>query len=99
MPSGAKATVLMPSQPRARLWAIDRSGTDQEPIRDTSGTDRGSAKPVQVGQIKSRGTRDAMNREETHALWAQGRDAWNAWAQEMLAEKARLEEAGVVTDD
>ncbi len=35
-----------------------------------------------------------MNREETHALLAQGRDAWNAWAQGMLAERKRLEEAG-----
>ena len=35
-----------------------------------------------------------MNREETHALFAQGRDAWNAWAEGMLAERRRLEAAG-----
>ncbi len=35
-----------------------------------------------------------MNREETLALYAQGRDAWNAWAAERLAERKRLEEAG-----
>lgn len=35
-----------------------------------------------------------MNQAETLALFAQGRDAWNAWADEMLAEKHRLVEAG-----
>ena len=35
-----------------------------------------------------------MNREETLALYAQGREAWNKWANEMLAERKRLEEAG-----
>lgn len=35
-----------------------------------------------------------MNREETLALYAQGKDAWNAWANAMLAEKKRLEESG-----
>ncbi|MCH9752485.1 MAG: pentapeptide repeat-containing protein [Alphaproteobacteria bacterium] len=35
-----------------------------------------------------------MNREETLALWRHGKDAWNAWADEMLAERERLEEAG-----
>ena len=35
-----------------------------------------------------------MNREETHALYAQGKHAWNAWAEKMLAEKTRLEAAG-----
>ncbi len=31
-----------------------------------------------------------MNREETHALFRQGRDAWNAWAQGMLDKKAEM---------
>ena len=35
-----------------------------------------------------------MNREETLALYAQGRDAWNAWAQNMLDERAAMEKAG-----
>ncbi len=35
-----------------------------------------------------------MNREETLALWRQGQDIWNAWANDMLAEKTRLEGAG-----
>lgn len=35
-----------------------------------------------------------MNREETLALYEQGVEAWNKWANEMLEEKKRLEEAG-----
>lgn len=35
-----------------------------------------------------------MNREETLALYEQGVEAWNKWANEMLKEKKRLEEAG-----
>lgn len=35
-----------------------------------------------------------MNKQESLALLAQGRDAWNAWAKGLLAERARLEEAG-----
>ncbi len=35
-----------------------------------------------------------MNLEETLALYAQGQDAWNAWAAEMLAERERLKTAG-----
>ena len=35
-----------------------------------------------------------MNREETLALYAQGREAWNAWADAMLAARKRLEDAG-----
>lgn len=35
-----------------------------------------------------------MNREETLALYEQGKDAWNKWANEMLEERKRLEEAG-----
>ena len=35
-----------------------------------------------------------MNREETHALFAQGRYAWNAWADGMLAQKAEMEKGG-----
>lgn len=34
-----------------------------------------------------------MNREQTLALYAQGRKAWNAWAEKMLAQKAGLEKA------
>lgn len=35
-----------------------------------------------------------MNKEESLALYAKGRDAWNAWANEMLAKKAELEKDG-----
>jgi len=35
-----------------------------------------------------------MNREETLALYAKGVEAWNEWAEEMLAERKQLEEAG-----
>ena len=35
-----------------------------------------------------------MNKEETWALYQQGKDAWNAWAKERHAERTRLEEAG-----
>ncbi len=35
-----------------------------------------------------------MNREETLSLYEQGVKAWNKWANEMLKEKKRLEEAG-----
>lgn len=40
-----------------------------------------------------------MNREETHALWRQGKNAWNAWAAKMLAERAAMKEAGTWTAD
>ena len=35
-----------------------------------------------------------MNREETLALWGQGKDAWNDWANALLAERAALEADG-----
>jgi|GEM_PF-2231301 len=35
-----------------------------------------------------------MNRKETLALYEQGVEAWNKWANEMLEERKRLEEAG-----
>jgi hypothetical protein len=35
-----------------------------------------------------------MNREETLALYARGKEAWNAWAEDMLAKRKALEEAG-----
>lgn len=35
-----------------------------------------------------------MNRDETIALFGQGREAWNAWSERLLAERKRLEEAG-----
>jgi hypothetical protein len=35
-----------------------------------------------------------MTRDETIALFLQGREAWNAWATKMLEERARLEETG-----
>lgn len=35
-----------------------------------------------------------MTRDETLALFAQGKEAWNAWAEMMLAERERLVEAG-----
>ncbi|MDX2265149.1 MAG: pentapeptide repeat-containing protein [Hyphomicrobiales bacterium] len=36
-----------------------------------------------------------MTRDETIALFLQGREAWNAWAEGMLAERKRLEDAGL----
>lgn len=35
-----------------------------------------------------------MNRDETIALFARGREAWNEWAGKLLAERERLEEVG-----
>ncbi len=35
-----------------------------------------------------------MDRDGTVALFLQGREAWNAWAEKMLAERKALEEAG-----
>ena len=35
-----------------------------------------------------------MNKDESLALLAQGREAWNAWAEERLAERRVLQEAG-----
>lgn len=35
-----------------------------------------------------------MNKEESLALLEQGRDAWNAWAEDLLAERERLEAVG-----
>ncbi len=35
-----------------------------------------------------------MNKEQSLALHARGKDAWNAWAQDMLDKKAELEAAG-----
>ena len=35
-----------------------------------------------------------MNREETWELFKQGKDAWNTWAEDMLAKRQALEEAG-----
>ena len=36
-----------------------------------------------------------MNRDETIELWLEGKEAWNEWANEMLARRKALEEAGV----
>ena len=35
-----------------------------------------------------------MNKEKTLALYEQGSDAWNAWAEKMLADRTALEAAG-----
>ena len=35
-----------------------------------------------------------MNKEESLALWRQGRDAWNAWAKAMLNRRAEMERDG-----
>jgi Pentapeptide repeats (9 copies) len=35
-----------------------------------------------------------MNKDETLALWRLGKDAWNAWAQQMLDRRAEMEKAG-----
>ena len=36
-----------------------------------------------------------MTPDETWALFKQGKDVWNAWADDMLAERKRLEESGL----
>ena len=40
-----------------------------------------------------------MNKEESLALFSQGRAAWNTWAEERLAERRKLEEAGDWIED
>jgi len=35
-----------------------------------------------------------MDQDESIALWRQGKDAWNAWAEDMLRQKAELEKSG-----
>jgi hypothetical protein len=35
-----------------------------------------------------------MNRDETVALFLQGKEAWNAWAAKMLAERKAMEADG-----
>lgn len=42
-----------------------------------------------------------MNQDESIALWRQGKEAWNAWADDILRQKAELEKAGTwqVEDD
>ena len=40
-----------------------------------------------------------MNKEESLALFSQGRAAWNTWAEEQLAERRKLEEAGDWIED
>ena len=40
-----------------------------------------------------------MNKQESLKLFSQGRDAWNAWAEERLAERRTLEATGDWVDD
>lgn len=40
-----------------------------------------------------------MNVEETLARWGEGREAWNAWAADMLEKKVHLEEGGLWSAD
>jgi hypothetical protein len=40
-----------------------------------------------------------MNQDESVALWRRGKDAWNAWAEDMLRQKAELEKAGTWNGD
>ncbi len=37
---------------------------------------------------------DGMSAEETLARWGEGKESWNAWAEELLRRKARMVEAG-----
>jgi hypothetical protein len=37
-----------------------------------------------------------MTRDETIALFLKGKDAWNAWAEDMLAQRKALEDSGAV---
>jgi hypothetical protein len=40
-----------------------------------------------------------MDQDESIALWLKGKDAWNAWAEDILRQKAELEKAGVWNGD
>ena len=40
-----------------------------------------------------------MNQDESVALWRRGKDAWNAWAEDMLRQKAELQKAGAWNGD
>ena len=40
-----------------------------------------------------------MNQDESIALWRRGKDAWNAWAEDMLRQKAELEKSGTWNGD
>ena len=40
-----------------------------------------------------------MNKDESLALYAQGHEAWNAWAKEMLARRSQMEGAGQWSED
>ena len=40
-----------------------------------------------------------MNQDESVALWRRGKDAWNAWAEGMLRQKAELQKAGAWNGD
>jgi hypothetical protein len=40
-----------------------------------------------------------MNKEQSLALYAKGKDAWNAWANEMLDKRKAMETAGSWSED
>jgi uncharacterized protein YjbI with pentapeptide repeats len=40
-----------------------------------------------------------MNQDESVALWRRGREAWNAWAEDILRQKAELEKSGTWNGD
>ena len=40
-----------------------------------------------------------MNHEQSIALWQLGKDAWNAWADDMLRQKTEMEKAGTWNGD
>lgn len=47
-----------------------------------------------AAHARDQGNQADMNRDETLALYDKGRDAWNAWAEKLLAKKAALEKVG-----
>ena len=40
-----------------------------------------------------------MNQDESVALWRRGKEAWNAWAEDMLRQKAELQKSGTWNGD
>ena len=40
-----------------------------------------------------------MKQDESIARWRRGKDAWNAWAEDMLRQKAELQKAGIWNGD
>ena len=53
-----------------------------------------AGRSAEMAQQAYQGETGEMNKEEALALWRQGKDAWNAWAKDMLDQRAAMEQAG-----